>query len=65
MRSGLTDAEAQEVVQEITRLLGVEIMDSHMTHKAPFKFVINVQALPESIQLIKMRFPKLVIKPRA
>lgn len=59
------NTDSQEMVQEITRLLGVEIMDSHMTHKAPFKFVINVQALPESIQLIKMRFPKLVIKPRA
>ncbi|MBK9772617.1 MAG: ATP-dependent Clp protease ATP-binding subunit [Candidatus Obscuribacter sp.] len=59
------NTDSQELVQEITRLLGVEIMDSHMTHKAPFKFVINVQALPESIQLIKMRFPKLVIKPRA
>lgn len=59
------NTDSQELVQEITRLLGVEIMDSHMTHKAPFKFVINVQALPNSIQLVKMRFPKLVIKPRA
>jgi len=59
------NTDSQELVQEITRLLGVEIMDSHMTHKAPYKFVINVQALPESIQLVKMRFPKLVIKPRA
>ncbi|MBK8224557.1 MAG: ATP-dependent Clp protease ATP-binding subunit [Candidatus Obscuribacter sp.] len=54
--------QAQQLVQELVRFMGVEVVDSHMTHVAPFKFTIRVRALDDSMALARLRFPKLSIK---
>lgn len=58
---GLND-QVNKLVEELVRFMGVEVVESHMTHTAPYKFTVRVKALEDSMTLAKLRFPKLVIK---
>lgn len=55
--------EAQRLVRDLVRMMGVEVLESHSTHTAPYKFTLKVKALPESIVMAKFQFPKMKYRP--
>jgi hypothetical protein len=51
--------EAQRLVRDLVRMMGVEVLESHSTHTAPYKFTLKVKALPDAILMAKMQFRTL------
>jgi hypothetical protein len=54
---------ANTVVQELTNLLGVEVLQTNFVHNKPYVFTALVKALPASMGYAQIRFDKMVIRP--
>jgi hypothetical protein len=58
-------SRAHDLVHELTEYLGVEVVESKISHTKPYIFAMHVRALPEAIGFCKLRFERLgvVVRP--
>lgn len=57
-------SRAHDLVHELTEYLGVEVVESKISHTKPFIFSMHVRALPQAIGFCQLRFERLGVVVR-